>query len=51
MKSYAPGLIRMKRSKRRLIKRLRQILLQQVDLVELENVRGYGVVRAVFLGI
>jgi hypothetical protein len=34
MKSYVPGLIGMKRSKRRLIKRLRQSLLPQVDLVE-----------------
>jgi hypothetical protein len=34
MKSYVPGLIRIKRSKRRLVKRLRQSLLLQVDLVE-----------------
>jgi hypothetical protein len=33
MKSYVPGLIGIKRSKRRLIKRLRQSLLPLVDFV------------------
>jgi hypothetical protein len=44
MRSYVPGLIGMKRKRRRLIKRLRQSLLPQVDLAELERVWGYGVV-------
>jgi hypothetical protein len=39
-----PGLIGIKRSKRRLIKRLRLSLLLQVDLVKLGMVRGYRVV-------
>jgi hypothetical protein len=44
MRSYVPGLIGIERNRRSLIKRLKQSLLPQVDLVELERVRGYGVV-------
>jgi hypothetical protein len=40
-------LIGIKRHKRRLIKRLRQSLLPQVDLVELERIRDYRVIQAV----